>query len=714
MFTMNEVKNNDNSRLKTLLRIGLLISIVALSVMAFKTIFSVGEDRDRAIFSLMTQALEKAHYQAPVFDDDFSAKVMDEYIDKLDYSKRFLLQSDIDMLNKYRYLIDDHIRQVDLQVCKMGTSIIKKRQKEAEAYFNEVISAGFDFSVDESVDANPDSLSYAASEAELKERWRKLTKLAVLERLYDMMKIQEKAIKDNDTSFKQKTYDEMLETATSRVRENYEEWLKRINSIKDDDWTAMFFNALVAVCDPHSEYMPPEDKESFDIAMSGKFEGIGATLQSRNGQTKVADIIPGSASWRQGELEVGDIIMMVGQGDDEPVDIGNMALSDAVKLIRGKKGSTVKLTVKKVDNTVKVIPIVRDVVIIEETYAKSSMLTSANGDSKIGYIYLPKFYADFNDRQGRFCSKDVKTEVEKLKADGVSGIIIDLRNNGGGSLGDVVEMSGLFVGKSPAVQVRKNTGEISSHLPKDMKKIYDGPLVVMVNNYSASASEILAAALQDHDRAIIMGSQSTFGKGTVQAIYDFDNLIMGNQGIKPLGAIKLTIQKFYRINGGTTQLQGVIPDIVVPDSYQYMELGEKEMHNALPFDNIAKAQYSVCKNSYNKRKVVAASQKRIKANPVFEQIDQNAKRLKRRNDESLVTLNLDKYRQRQELLEKESEQYNKIGKDKTGVKAGFVSSDRTAAQGDTIKTKKFTKWFDELEKDIYIMEATNVIGDMVK
>ncbi|MCQ2251501.1 MAG: carboxy terminal-processing peptidase [Bacteroidales bacterium] len=700
--------------MKTLLRIGLLISIVALSVMAFKTIFSVGEDRDRAIFSLMTQALEKAHYQAPVFDDDFSAKVMDEYIDKLDYSKRFLLQSDIDMLNKYRYLIDDHIRQVDLQVCKMGTSIIKKRQKEAEAYFNEVISAGFDFSVDESVDANPDSLSYAASEAELKERWRKLTKLAVLERLYDMMKIQEKAIKDNDTSFKQKTYDEMLETATSRVRENYEEWLKRINSIKDDDWTAMFFNALVAVCDPHSEYMPPEDKESFDIAMSGKFEGIGATLQSRNGQTKVADIIPGSASWRQGELEVGDIIMMVGQGDDEPVDIGNMALSDAVKLIRGKKGSTVKLTVKKVDNTVKVIPIVRDVVIIEETYAKSSMLTSANGDSKIGYIYLPKFYADFNDRQGRFCSKDVKTEVEKLKADGVSGIIIDLRNNGGGSLGDVVEMSGLFVGKSPAVQVRKNTGEISSHLPKDMKKIYDGPLVVMVNNYSASASEILAAALQDHDRAIIMGSQSTFGKGTVQAIYDFDNLIMGNQGIKPLGAIKLTIQKFYRINGGTTQLQGVIPDIVVPDSYQYMELGEKEMHNALPFDNIAKAQYSVCKNSYNKRKVVAASQKRIKANPVFEQIDQNAKRLKRRNDESLVTLNLDKYRQRQELLEKESEQYNKIGKDKTGVKAGFVSSDRTAAQGDTIKTKKFTKWFDELEKDIYIMEATNVIGDMVK
>ncbi len=711
---MNEVKNNDNGRLKTLLRIGLLISIVALSVMAFKTIFSSGEDRDRAIFSLMTQALEKAHYQAPVFDDNFSAKVMDEYIDKLDYSKRFLLQSDIDMLNKYRYLIDDHIRQVDLQVCKMGTSIIKKRQKEAEAYFNEVISAGFDFCVDESVDANPDSLSYAASEAELKERWRKLTKLAVLERLYDMMKIQEKAIKDNDTSFKKKTYEEMLETATSRVRENYEEWLKRINSIKDDDWTAMFFNALVAVCDPHSEYMPPEDKESFDIAMSGKFEGIGATLQSRNGQTKVADIIPGSASWRQGELEVGDIIMMVGQGDDEPVDIGNMALSDAVKLIRGKKGSTVKLTVKKVDNTVKVIPIVRDVVIIEETYAKSSMLTSANGDSKIGYIYLPKFYADFNDRQGRFCSKDVKAEVEKLKADGVSGIIIDLRNNGGGSLGDVVEMSGLFVGKSPAVQVRKNTGEISSHLPKDMKKIYDGPLVVMVNNYSASASEILAAALQDHDRAIIMGSQSTFGKGTVQAIYDFDNLIMGNQGIKPLGAIKLTIQKFYRINGGTTQLQGVIPDIVVPDSYQYMELGEKEMHNALPFDNIAKAQYSVCKNSYNKRKVVAASQKRIKANPVFEQIDQNAKRLKRRNDESLVTLNLDKYRQRQELLEKESELYNKIGKDKTGVKAGFVSSDRTAAQGDTIKTKKFTKWFDELEKDIYIMEATNVIGDMVK
>jgi carboxyl-terminal processing protease len=468
----------------------------------------------------------------------------------------------------------------------------------------------------------------------------------------------------------------------------------------------------VAACDPHSEYLPPEEKTNFDISMSGKFEGIGATLQNRNGQTKVVDIIPGSASWRQGDLEVNDIILKVGQGDAEPVDIGNMELDDAVKLIRGKKGSTVKLTVKKINGTIQVIPIVRDVVVIEETYAKSSILTSSDGGTRVGYIYLPKFYVDFNDSNGRRCSRDVKTELQKLASENIDGVILDLRNNGGGSLSDVVDMSGLFIGSGPIVQVKTREGNIHNLDDKDTSVAYRGSMVVLVNNFSASASEILSAALQDYDRAIIMGSQSSFGKGTVQSVIDFDRYVQGHQSIKPLGAIKLTIQKFYRVNGGTTQLKGVIPDIVLPDTYAYMSVGEKESHNALPFDVIPRASYRQWSHLYNKNAVVEASRARIAGNPVFKQIDDNARRLKQRSDKSTYPLNLEAYRQYQKKVQEDADKYGKLDDKKTGVKSTFLAFDKAAAEGDTIKTKKFTKWFEALEKDLYINEAVNVIGDM--
>lgn len=701
-------KKKNNKRMKNILKISATILIAMVCVISCRS-YSGGPDRDKLILQLIYKILENAHYENIRFDDEFSSKAMDEYLDKLDYSKRFLLRSDVDELNKQRYNFDDMLRHADMSFAYSCNKLIKERQKEAENYYKEAIESDFDFNGDEWYQTNPDSLDYAASKDDLRIQWGKLVKYAVLERYYDLKKSQDKAIQKSDT-VKVKSDEELKAEAVKRVRESYDDWMRRINSIKEDDWTALFFNSIVAACDPHSDFFPPEDKKSFDISMSGKFEGIGATLQSKNGQTKVTDIIPGSASWRQGELEVGDIIMMVAQGDEPPVDITNMLLDDAVKLIRGKKGSTVKLTVKKVDGTVKVIPIVRDVVIIEETYAKSSVLTSPDGKTKVGYIYLPKFYADFQDNNGRFCSKDVKAEVRKLKAAGVDGIVLDLRNNGGGSLSDVIDMSGLFIKKGPIVQVRTRDGEVRQHNDNDANIEYDGPMVVMVNNYSASASEILAAALQDYNRAIIMGSNSSFGKGTVQSIYDLDRLARSSEG--SLGAMKLTIQKFYRINGGTTQLKGVIPDIILPDSYSYMEIGEKEQHNALPYDNIPKAQYELWTPTYRKKKVISASQERISKNPVFRQIDDNARRLKKRADESCYSLNYNKYVAYQTMLDNESEKYSKIGKDPTGIKATFAPADKAAAEGDTIKTAKFTKWFGEIEKDIYILEATNVISDM--
>ena len=706
------IDNKRQSIMKTIIKISTIFLVLAFMFMAFKPLLIKTDDRDKVILALVRQSLEDAHYESIVFNDKFSSKVFEEYLSKLDYSKRFLLKSDVDFLSTYRYAIDDEVRLGRFELYKAATDIIKRRQEQAAEYYREAINGKFDFTVKEFIHTNSDSADYAASEAELRDYWRKNTKLAVLERISDQLTVQEKAIKDKDTSYKVKSMDSIQANAVARVKESYDAWMKRLAGIKESEWMSLYINSIVGACDPHSEYLPPDDKTNFDISMSGKFEGIGATLQSRNGQTKVMDIIPGSASWRQGELEVNDIILKVGQGDTEPVDIGNMELDDAVKLIRGKKGTTVKLTVKKIDGTIKIIPIIRDVVIIEETYAKSSILTSQDGKTRVGYVYLPKFYADFNDKNGRFCSKDVKRELEKLVSEHVDGVILDLRNNGGGSLIDVVDMSGLFIGNGPIVQVKKRDGKTEHYDDPDPGISYNGPMVVMVNNFSASASEILAAALQDYDRAIIMGSQSSFGKGTVQSIIDFDRYVQGHESIKPLGVIKLTIQKFYRINGGTTQLKGVIPDIVMPDAYAYMKVGEKESPNALKFDEIPQAFYMKWPHKYDKQAVVNASRARIESNPVFKQIDDNARRLKARSDESLYPLNLDAYRQYQKKIHDEAEKFNKIGTEKTGVKATFLTYDKTAALGDTIKTQKFTKWFESLEKDLYISEAMNVIGDM--
>ena len=706
----------DNKRqlkiMKTIIRISTILLVLALSFMAFKPFLVGADERDRVILTVIKQSLEAAHYEKIVINDSFSSKVFDEYMSKLDYSKRFFLKSDVEMLSKYRYLIDDEIREARFNFYNVATELIKRRQEQAAEYYREAISSKFDFTVKEFIHTNPDSTDYAENVAELRDSWRKVVKFAVLEKVADQLTIQEKAIKDKDTSYKVLSMDSIQANAVARVKESYDAWMKRLAGLKDADWMSIFLNAIVGACDPHSEYLPPEDKKNFDISMSGKFEGIGATLQNRNGQTKVMDIIPGSASWRQGELEVNDIILKVGQGNAEPVDITNMELDEAVKLIRGKKGSIVKLTVKKIDGTIKVIPIERDVVIIEETYVKSSILTSKDGSTRVGYVYLPKFYADFNDKNGRFCSKDVKIELEKLANEHVDGVILDLRNNGGGSLGDVVSMSGLFIGSGPIVQVRTREGDIKKLEDKDPMSAYNGPMVVMVNNFSASASEIIAAALQDYDRAIIMGSSSSFGKGTVQSIIDFDEYVKGYYSMKPLGAIKLTIQKFYRINGGTTQLKGVIPDIVLPDSYAYMNVGEKESKNALSFDEIPNAYYQRWHSKYDKSKVINASRARIAANPIFKQIDDNARRLKKRSDESTFTLNLEAYRNYQKKIKDEADKFKKIDDEKTGVKSSFLAIDKAAVQGDSIKTMKFTKWFESLEKDIYISEAINVIGDM--
>ena len=566
-------------------------AIFLLSAFVIKTIDE--QKKRKILINSIRETVEGLHYNPLPIDDAFSKKAFSLYLKRLDYNKRYLLQSDSIDLQKFETKIDDEIKSGTFNLYKKASEILIKRIDATQLIYRELLAKPFTLNVQESLETEPEKLTFSKNEKALKEYWRKMLKYQVISRIDEMIDQQEQAQARKDTSVRIKTIDQMEAEARTKLLKSYDDAYHRQSKITDQDQFVMYLNSIINVFDPHSDYMPPDDKKNFDISMSGKLEGIGATLQENNGYIKVVNIVPGSPSWLQGELQVNDIILKVAQGSADPVDIVDMRIDDAVKLIRGKKGTEVRLSIKKVDGTLKTISIIRDVVIIEETYAKSAILTDdADTTFHVGYIYLPKFYVDFNDRNGPSCSRDVKKEIAKIARENPKGIILDLRNNGGGSLMDVVKIGGLFIKEGPIVQVK---GRFSSPMilkDEDTATQYSGPLIIMVNEFSASASEIMAAAMQDYKRAVIVGSNS-FGKGTVQRIVEIDDDIRDEfaEG-KPYGAIKLTIQKFYRINGGSTQIKGVAPDVQLNNIYSYIEQGEKEQDYAMPWTEISPVPYT--------------------------------------------------------------------------------------------------------------------------
>ncbi|PLX92580.1 MAG: hypothetical protein C0621_09090 [Desulfuromonas sp.] len=464
-----------------------------------------------------------------------------------------------------------------------------------------------------------------------------------------------------------------------------------------------FLNAVTRAFDPHSNYMPPMQKEDFDISMRGSLEGIGATLREEDGYIKVVEIIPGSAAARQGELEAEDVILKVAEGEAEPVDVTDSRLRDAVSLIRGKKGTEVRLTVKKHDTSIRIIPIVRDVVQIEETFVKSAILDDPEGPS-FGYLRIPSFYRDFQastSEGGRNCSDDVRDELKALKEAKVAGIVIDLRNNGGGALTDAVNIAGFFIPSGPVVQIKDGRGRLRELDDEDAAVLYNGPLVVLVNQFSASASEILAGALQDYGRAVIVGSEHTHGKGTVQALLDLDRSLRlpGMDKYRPLGALKVTIQKFYRVSGGSTQYRGVTPDIILPDRLAHLESGEKYLDYSLPWDTVAPSDY-------RRRDHVTAflprlqgrSRQRIAADEKWQELQEEAKLARQRSEQTRLSLHIDEVR-------KEREQVKALAAD--GHSEGHPE-DGEAENGGDKKT-----WQDELDEDLYAQESLAVLRDIL-
>lgn len=683
----------------------LLIAVISLCSFTFFQ-FS----RNQILMDMLMTALNEAHYSPLKVDDSFSEKAYSLYLERLDASKKFLLQEDVDALSKYRKNIDDEINNSSFEFYNLSYTLIDKRVKEKQEWSREILSKPFDYNVDEEYETDGKKIKYAASQQELKNEWKKWLKYQTISRLDEMLTAQEKAKEKKDTVFTEKSFDSLEVDARRKTLKANEDWFKRLNKITAKDRFAMYVNTITGLYDPHTEYFAPKDKKKFDQSMSGQFEGIGARLQSKDGILKVSEVMPGSPSFKQGELKAGDEIHKVAQGTAEPVDITNMDMDDAIDMIKGRKGTEVRLTVKKQDGSFKVIPIIRDVIQIEETFAKSAIL---NTKKKIGYIHLPMFYADFTRTGAHRCSQDMKTELEKLKAQGVEGVVIDLRDNGGGSLQEVVEMAGLFIPKGPVVQVKDKLGIVKVLEDKHDGVTWDGPLAILVNHNSASASEILAAAIQDYKRGVIIGTQS-FGKGTVQQFLNLDQFLLPQfDTIKPIGEVKITMQKFYRINGGATQLKGVTPDVILPDPYAYIDAyREKEMDYPLVWDEISKAIYTEYKN-INYDKIKKASSERVKNSAAFKLIETESKELKVKKDDTKYSLKLDKYRAEYKQMKEQNKKYEDLKLKIKDFEVDLIPGDKaTMAASDTVKLNREILWTNNIKKDNYIFEASNIVSDI--
>lgn len=669
--------------------------------------------KEAALMQAILQGLNRLHFQPKQIDDKFSTQVYDLYLKDVDGGKRFFVQSDIDQLKSFEKQLDDEANAGTFRFFDLSVTLLDKSVVKTQNWYREILAKPLDFNKNEVFESDGKKLDWAKNDVELRARWEKQMKWEVLSRITDELDKQGKP----DYKGEKKTFTQLEEEQRKKVLETYDKWFKRMQKTDRTRRLEIYLNAVTNVFDPHTGYFSPKEKENFDIQMSGKLEGIGARLQSDGEKTSVTEIVPGGPAWKQGVLQPKDVILKVAQGvelEAEPVDVMGWDIDDVVGKIRGAKGTKVTLTIQKPDGTEKVITITRDVVIMEEGFAKSLLLSTDTKQDKVGYIFLPKFYADFTAQGLTSCAADVAKEIEKLKKENIRGLILDLRGNGGGSLRDVVQMSGLFIEEGPVVQVKNRSRKPEIMTDNDDRVQYGGPLVVMVNGFSASASEILAAAMQDYGRAVIVGSAGTYGKGTVQRFLDLDNAT-GDDSVKPLGEMKLTIQKFYRITGKTTQLDGVAPDIVLPDFYNYVDFGERD--NDYPLESTTIEAVPFNQNVYHivdMGKLRSASESRVNADPVFKKVNENASRLRKLKDQSQYPLQADKYRQYHEKQEQEADEYDNLFKPIESFVLTNPQADQAQIQSDTSRIARNDSWLKDKKKDIQLFEAFHIMQDMIR
>jgi carboxyl-terminal processing protease len=695
-------------------------------------ISDIDQKRNRLIGYILSKQLPTLHFSDKIFNDELAGAAFDLYIKQLDYQKRFLLKKDVEQLEAFAPYIDDNLANGRITLPDAGYDLLSEKidlvQKMVDSMLaDDKVKDGryigyFDVQKEESYETDPEKVDFAVSMDELRDRWRKVLKAQIISQYLDLEEDQknklEKSLESELPPGQKSEFmseEELWKEAIVKVGKRNKNFFQRLNQETLQDHYDRFFNSITRAFGPHTNYIPPASKEQFDINMRGSLEGIGALLREDDGFIKIIRIIPGSASAMQGGLKAEDIILEVAQEGEEPVDITDMRLRDAVRLIRGPKGKAVTLTVRKPDGVTEVIRIVRDVVQIEETFVKSSVIKS-EGDRKTGYIYIPSFYRDFegtkNGAAGRNSTDDTLKEILKAIDQNVDGIILDLRDDGGGALVDAVDITGLFIKSGPVVQVLNRFGDKRVLSDTNNNISYDGPLVVLVNKFSASASEIVAAALQDYKRAVIVGGSHTHGKGTVQTIIDLNENIplLHLQKYEDLGALKVTIQKFYRVNGSSTQYKGVEPDIVLPNLFEHIKSGERYLDYSLPWDSIEPVEFTPFARPLDIEKLRERSQKRAVQSEGLKTISEEAVKAAERTEDTMLSVHIDNMRSKREesrlTREKVGAHYRKYREEQ--------AEDLDFQEPDSEEEDPKEQWIKDVKEDPYIREAVNIVGDIIR
>lgn len=695
----------------------LLIAVfVAIASCSFTTKKFDNPEKDKLLIDLITYVLEKGHYSPKDMDDAFSKNIYKNFIDGVDPLKRYFLNSDIEEFKQYETAIDDQIKIKDVTFFKLVYTRLTERIAQIEKIYPRILELPFNYSIDEELNVDYDKITYPNNIKALENRWRKQLKFTTISNYYDLIEengtnLNEKSTEGKSEDFENpKSLIEIEIEARENTKSSMSEYFDFVNDLESKDYFGIFLNTIVEEFDPHTNYFAPSDRDRFELQMSGKLEGIGARLQKKNDYIKIVEVISGGPAWRGEHVEVGDMIMKVRQeSEKEAVSIIGMRLDDAVKLIKGPKGTKVILTIKRVDGSIEEEIIIRDVVEIEETYAKSALIKKE--DKNYGLIDLRQFYFDMQNYKERNAASDVKKEIIRLKKEGMEGLIIDLRGNGGGSLRTAVDMAGLFIKEGPIVQVASSGSKKEVLNDNDDEIVWNGPLVILVNELSASASEILAAAMQDYKRAIVVGSKQSYGKGTVQNLLDLNQWLRNNE-MGDMGSLKLTTQKFYRVNGGSTQLEGVKSDVVMADRYSYIDIGEKDYDNPLPYDKIEPANYEVWNGNIDYEKTISRSVERITKSQQLKLIDENAQWIKNRRDVTTVNLNYESYKKDIESRIDETKKFDSIDNYDNKLIYESLPFEIELMKQDSTLFEKRKRWHKSLGNDIYIEEGINILQDL--
>jgi carboxyl-terminal processing protease len=689
------------------------------------------DPREGVLASAAGALLGHEHVRAKSIDDSVSREAFHGFIDELDVGKLFLLEGDVQKLARYETDMDDELRAGDLVLGRKATALLAARRKIVADTVARILASPLDFSTKETIETDPKKRAFCKTEEELAARWRGVLKLQVLERTQELEDTLEKKAHpkpdakpvDPDDAKRDAaaekalgeipaTFEGRRDKVQKELTTRYATQFTRLGAVDKLEPAQTFINALNGAFDPHTNYLPPAEEAELGIALTGRLEGIGATLREQEHYILVNDLVPGGAAWQQGKLEVGDLIQSVAQEGKEPVDVMDMPINKVVSMIRGPKGTVVVLTVKKPDGSLKTISITRDIVRIEASYARGAVLkTKTNGD--VGYVHLPGFYGGESNKPGeRNATDDMRTILNQLTKKGVTSLVFDLRGNGGGLLTHARDISGLFVKEGPVVQTKDGQGAVEVLRDKDPSVAFSGNVVVLVDRFCASAAEIVAGALQDYERAVIVGTSATHGKGTVQAVIDLDR--QSKMKGEPLGLYKVTIQEYFRVSGGSTQLKGVVPDVLLPDPSSFVESGERTLPHAIPWSTINAVSFVKSPHAWKPAELAAASIARTTASPDLATVTKFAKIMEARKDKTVKPLERAAWQADYKRAKAELEALDPKKRDQKPLMEVSALSGAEGASSDPRLQRQLDRWKDGLARDLWVDESARILADMKK